>query len=102
VDVTRQSTVFAMGLACLFGGILGQPILNYLFNVSFVIDPAAYAQKAFIFSLSLATGVLLYRAVIQKLDLSGLVRRLDVSFRGVCIAMGLFLFGLLAYLRFFM
>lgn len=95
----RQIVVLILGVICLLGGLLGQPIWNGIFNAHVHIDPAGYAQKAAIYALSVAIGFLLYHRVLKKLDLSRYKNLSDLSFQGVCIAMGSFLFALLLVLR---
>jgi multicomponent Na+:H+ antiporter subunit D len=90
VDIWQQVPILVLGSLCFFGGIFGAQFIIVLFKVDVSIDTAGYFEKAGVFFISLAAGFLIYKYYITKSRLLKTVRKIDLGFRGICVAIGMF------------
>jgi len=94
-DRCGQWVVIVLGVLCLFFGIWGQWIINFLFESDLQISTWGYIQKMIIFMLSLGVGLVTIRyaaPAIMCLEKYGV--RVNIGFRVLCASIGIF-FGLI-------
>jgi len=87
---TQEIVVVILGVLCFAGGVLGTQFIGFLFGSSASVDLLGYLEKVLIFVISLVVGYLLYTRVIKSSHILSRVREIDLSFRGICVALGLF------------
>ena len=86
----RPFSVLVLASLCFMGGIFGEWIIEYLFQVSVSVDAAGYAEKVFIFFASWFVGIVLYRFLLKPSKLLPKIKTIDLNFRGICVSTGLF------------
>ena len=64
--------------------------IKFLFNVSVSVDAAGYVQKAGLFALSVIAGYLIYTYFVKNSALIRRMRGVELSFRGICVSIGVF------------
>ena len=95
VDKCKQFTVFALGVMCLLFGVFGEWMINFLFGFGVSIDVWGFVEKALIFAVSLAVGLVIVRfagPINKRLETFGL--GVNFGFRGICASIGGF-FGVM-------
>jgi len=99
VAAGRQAAVLILGVLCLAGGIFGEKMIGFLFNTRVYVEAAGYLQKVLFFFLSVIAGYLIYRYFVKNSGFFRRIRGLELSFRGICVSMGLFFAVLLFCVR---
>ncbi|MCL2077535.1 MAG: proton-conducting membrane transporter [Oscillospiraceae bacterium] len=89
-DKCKQAAVLVLGTLCLVGGILGEQLIEFLFNVKVSVDTAGYLQKSALFTASAVGGYLIYKLYIKNSPRLKQVREIELSFRGMCVSVGAF------------
>jgi len=94
VDRCGHAVVIVLGGLCLVFGIFGRWLANFLFGLDMQISAWGYAQKAFIFAISLGVGLVVarYASGVNRL-LERLGIRINFGFREICTSIGVF-FGI--------
>jgi len=100
-DVLQQSSILILGGLCLAGGIFGEQLIEFLFNISISVDAAGYFQKVIFFVISVIAGFFLYKYYINNSKLFKRIRGIELSFRATCVSMGLFFALMLIVVRIF-
>jgi multicomponent Na+:H+ antiporter subunit D len=100
VDKWQQMPVLFCGILCFLGGVFGADFINFLFDLEVSIDTIGYLEKVFVFIGSLAAGILIYRFYVKKSKLLLRIRQIDMGFRAICVATGVFFVVLLLVVRF--
>ena len=90
VDVCKQAAIISLGVLCLAGGIFGEELIGFLFDVSASVDAAGYLEKTLFFLLSAGAGFFMYKYYLSSSRLLVKVRQTDIGFRGMCVLMGVF------------
>ena len=101
-DLWKQVPVMALGLLCLGFGIFGESIILYLLNVDVRINMGGYIEKSVIFGLSLGAGFIICKYGIKDRPMLKHVAAIDLGFRGMCAALGVFFAAILITVRFIM
>ena len=89
-DWWQQSPIFVLGLLCLVLGVLGDRAILLFLGVDISIDFIGYLQKIVIFAGSLVFGYVVFRRWLQQSVWLSRVGRLELGFRGMCGAIGVF------------
>jgi len=89
-DWCRLSVVHMIGLGCVALGVGGPTVARFLFGVPVSIGVAGYLEKSLVFFLSLGLGVLTYRYVSVRKSLIAPLRGLQLSFKVLCLSIGVF------------
>ena len=100
VDVWQQVPVLVLGLLCFLGGIFGRQFIYFLFNVQLSVDPAGYLEKAGIFFASLTAGYLIFKYYVSHSKLIKKMGQLELGFRHIMMAIGIFFGTLLVFVGF--
>ena len=100
-DLWRHIPILILGILCFVGGIFGSQAIELLFNFEVSLDARAYIEKSIIFFASLGAGFLIFKYFVQKSPLLEKVKEIDMSFRGMCMSMGVFLAVMLVTVGFF-
>jgi multicomponent Na+:H+ antiporter subunit D len=100
IDIWQHIPLLVLGSLCFIGGIFGQQAIRFLFDADVYIDPAGYLEKVGIFFASLVAGILIFKYFVKNSKMLKQVGSIDIGFRGIMIAMGLFFGTLLAYVGF--
>ena len=90
----KTIVVMIMGVICLLGGIFSEAITRTIFNTNLPVELSGYISKAGIYFMSLITGIIIYYAIVKHRPYLHLLRRFELSFNGVCIAIGVFFAGI--------
>jgi len=90
IDICKQAATLILGFLCLIGGIFGEQAIMFLFNVRLSVDAVGYVEKIVLFALSGIAGYLLLKFYVNKSPLFKRIKEIDLSFRGICISMGVF------------
>jgi len=93
-DWCRLSVVIVLGVSCVLLGVFGPFWARFLFDGPVGISALGYLEKSLIFFVSLGAGVLAYRYVPVTKKLIAPLRGIQLSFKIMCMSIGLF-FGLL-------
>ncbi|MCL2857405.1 MAG: proton-conducting membrane transporter [Oscillospiraceae bacterium] len=87
----QKVTVLVLGSMCFLGGILGTQFVEFLFGEPVGVDLFGYLEKVIAFAVSLVVGYFIFtRFVKRNPPILGRIRAIDLSFRGMCVCMGLF------------
>jgi len=97
VDIWQQIPILILGTLCFVGGIMGERIINIVFGTSVRIDGFGYLEKAGIFFASLVVGYLIFKFYVTKSSLLKKIRQIDLGFREICIAIGVFFASILIF-----
>ena len=98
-DPWVASVAIVFGLACLFGGLLGGPAVQWLFGPTLKTAGALSTQKILGFAITLGIAVLAYRLVVSRIGtLLIRVRTNKFTFNQLTVMMTLFFLALLAFL----
>lgn len=90
INAGQQAAVMILGITCFAGGIFGEQFIGFLFGIDISVDTTGYLEKAALFILSVIAGFLIYRYYIKKSALFRKIRGIELSFRGICVSIGLF------------
>jgi len=90
-DLWKLVPIFALGIMCLVFGVFSEYFMAFLFNWDVRMSFAGYLEKAGIFAVSVVAGAFVYRYGIRDRAVFEWVRGIDLGFRGMVAAMGLFL-----------
>ena len=85
-------------------GIFGEFFMGYFFNFEARINWASYWEKSAMFALSAGAGFLLFKYALCRptgLAVQKSIRDIDMGFRGMCVALGIFFAITLASIGFF-
>ena len=91
-DPWKEIPLIILGMLCLLLGVFGQQFITFLFGWDANINLAGYLQKSVIFAASVAAGSLIVKYIINGSGRAVLarIRRIDLGFRGMCAAIGMF------------
>ena len=90
IDISKQISILILGALCFVGGVLGEELIEFLFNVRVSVDAAGYLQKAAFFVGSATAGYFIYKYYVQKSALLKRIHEIDLGFRAVCVSIGAF------------
>jgi multicomponent Na+:H+ antiporter subunit D len=90
VDKCQQAAVLILSAFCLVGGIFGVQFIQFLFNISVSVDATGYLEKVISFVISVGAGLLIYKYYVKNSRLFKQIREVELSFRGICVSMGIF------------
>ena len=89
-DKWRLIPAVTLGVFCLLGGIFGVFFINNLFYGDIQMSASGYFQKAIIFFISFALGILIYRKFVYGNAFLKKISSMSFGFRQICMAIGLF------------
>jgi len=90
-DGCQRVSTFALGVLCFALGILGTTVIDLLFGVPLDVSVAGYIEKILFFSGSLFVGYWIFRLFIKShAPWLEKIRKIDLSFRAMCVSMGVF------------
>jgi len=89
-DPWKQAPLLILGAMCLAFGAFGEYFMALLFNWEVYVSFTGYLEKTGIFALSAVAGALIYRYVIKDRPMLVRIREMDLGFRGMVAAMGVF------------
>ena len=87
---SRQVAILIFGISCFIGGIFGEQLIYFLFNVPVNTDAAGSLEKIVTYLLSWAVGFLLFKYYVRESRLLQRLSGADLGFRGICASMGVF------------
>ncbi|MCL2565563.1 MAG: proton-conducting membrane transporter [Defluviitaleaceae bacterium] len=90
IDNFKKASVLILGILCFAGGIFGEELIRFLFNVTASVDAAGYFEKTIFFILSGLAGFLIYKYYLKTSKLLAKVRQVEIGFRSMCTLMGIF------------
>jgi len=105
VDLPRDpwvaSVALVFGIACLLGGLLGGPAVQWLFGPTLKTAGAFSLQKLTGFAITLAIAVLAYKFLVSRIGtVLTRVRTNKFTFNQLTVMLTLFFLALLAFLWF--
>jgi len=91
-DWYKKITIFVMGIICLVLGIIGIPVMQFLFDTTLDVNFMSMFEKVIIFVVSLIIGLLFFKFIFVKIEnkLFALIADIDLSIRAICVSMGVF------------
>lgn len=90
IDLFKQISILILGTLCLIGGIFGQQVINFLFNTSVKVDTFGYIQKAASFAASVLLGYSVYKYYVKNSSLLKRINAIELSFKGICVSIGVY------------
>ena len=96
-DWCRQSTVLGLGIACILLGPFGVVAGRFLLNSPMSFDLWRYLEKSFIFFVSFGIGLLANKWFFMKKDFMPSLMRVELSFKIMCLSIGVFFAMLLVF-----
>lgn len=91
VDNCKKASILVLGVLCFIGGIFGEELISFLFNVSANVDAAGYLEKTFFFLISGFAGFLIYhKYYLKNSKLLAKFGHIEMGFRSMCTLMGVF------------
>jgi len=96
-------SIYFLGVLCFVGGIFGEEIMSFLFNVHFQMSFYGFIEKLIILTASWIVGLLVYRYVLRgdrNYKIFRRIRAIDLNFRGICFSIGAFFVVILAVVGF--
>ncbi|MCL2016839.1 MAG: proton-conducting membrane transporter [Defluviitaleaceae bacterium] len=100
-DKFKQFPIVILAVFCLIFGVFGNSVISLLFNWEAQIDMLGYLEKSAIFAVSLAVGWLVYSKLLKGRILLDRISEIDLGFRGMCAALGVFFAVILLTVGFF-
>ena len=98
VDMWQQVPILVLGLVTLALGVYSQQIVSFMFGEHIYIDMASYLQKSAIFIVSCIAGAVALRYYVPKVKVLERISSLELGFRCMCAAIGLFFAAIVVYL----
>jgi multicomponent Na+:H+ antiporter subunit D len=98
VCLNRRIACVILGGICFVFGILGGPIITFLFGVDAHIDMAGYLEKGVVYLLSVFGAWVIYRYLVHDRAIWKRVRALDLGFNAIAMTVVLFFAILTGYL----
>ena len=89
-DDWKQVPIIFLGALCLIFGVFGEYFMAYLFSWDVSISQDSYLEKSVIFAGSVIAGGLIYKYLLNGRRLLVRISEVDLGFREMCAAMGLF------------
>ncbi|MCL1988891.1 MAG: proton-conducting membrane transporter [Firmicutes bacterium] len=89
-DKLKQLPIAILGILCLIFGIFGNSIMSTLFNMETQINFMGYLEKSIIFAVSLTLGYFIYNKLLKGRAILNKISEIDLGFRGMCAALGVF------------
>ncbi|MCL2704326.1 MAG: proton-conducting membrane transporter [Defluviitaleaceae bacterium] len=86
----QQGSVLVLGLLCLSLGLWGEWFIALLFNNTVHVDRMGYLEKSIIFAVTVAAGYFIFKYFVKGSPLFERIRKIDLSFKAICAAMGIF------------
>ncbi|MCL2197684.1 MAG: proton-conducting membrane transporter [Defluviitaleaceae bacterium] len=99
IDVNKQISVAVLAVMCLAMGIGGVWLANFLFGVDVGLSFWGYLEKSAIFAVSVAIAVVVNRYANKEHAFFTRVRGLDLSFKGMCLSIGVLFATLLFFVE---
>ena len=90
IEKTQKVTVLILGTMCFLGGILGASFVQFLLRQSVSVDVFGYLEKVAAFAISLVLGYFIFTRFLKDNPILNRIRGIDLSFRGMCVCLGLF------------
>jgi multicomponent Na+:H+ antiporter subunit D len=90
VGIGKKTAILIPGALCFAGGVFGEQVIHFLFNVRVTVDAGGYGEKALIFGLSAAAGFLIFSYLGKCGKALMVIKRIDPGFREICVLLGLF------------
>jgi len=87
----------ALGAICFIGGVFGTQIIYFLFRHDVTVVVTSYIQKSLIFLANAGIGFLIYKYIVSGNMTLKRIGEMNLSFRSICIAIGVFFGGMLLY-----
>ncbi|PKM54036.1 MAG: proton-conducting membrane transporter [Firmicutes bacterium HGW-Firmicutes-5] len=94
----QKIALISLAGLCLLGGIGGQFLINWLFDLNIQIEALQYVEKSFVYFMSLGMGYLFYEYIYKRYHFFQTIRQLELSFNELILTITLFFTGLLSYL----
>ena len=98
VSLNRRIACIVLGAICFVFGILGGPIITFLFGVDAHIDMAGYIEKGLVYMLSVFGAWLIYHFLVRDRAIWKRVRAFDLGFNAIAMTVVLFFAVLTGYL----
>lgn len=98
IRYNQKLAMVILALITLLGGILGEPLVNFLFDLHLDIHLGSYIKKTFVFAVSLLIGLLFYIKVFPKLHFFKTIREIELSFNEIIFSIVFFFGAFLTYL----
>jgi len=96
-------SIYILCILCFVGGIFGEEIMAFLFDVHFEMSLSGFVQKMIILAASWVVGILAYKYLLRG-DRGNRffkrIRSIDLNFRGICFSIGAFFVVILAVVGF--
>ena len=97
ISLLQQIPILVLGFMCFVFGIVGQPLITLLFHTEARVDGMGYMEKSSIFFASLVVGFLIYKYIVKDNPVLKRVKQVDLGFREICIAIGMFFAAILIF-----
>jgi len=97
-DIYRLSVVYGIGVLCIVFGVFGVQTIQFLFNESVVLGLRGYLEKALIFVVSVAVGVVVCK--FTKFEFLKPLNGLCLSFQKIIVSIGVFFAVIVAFVGF--
>lgn len=94
----EKAVLSAMCIACIFLGVGGTSVMSYISSSPLSYSLYSQLTKVPIYLVTYAIGILLYSYLIKNLKIISIIRRFDLSFNSMSIALALFFLMTLSYL----
>ena len=94
----RRTVIMTLGLMCLIGGLMGGPVIQFLFGYNANIDIGEYTVKALIFLGSVIASYFIYYKVLQGRKFLDNIKEMDVGINMIAISILGFFAVLTGYL----
>ena len=98
IPFNRQIVLIVLGTLCLLGGIFGEYVIEFLYDIHFDISLQKYIEKSLIFLASLLIAVAVNKIKLPNLTLDQKIRDYDATFNTIAMTIPLFFTSVLAYL----
>lgn len=98
IPFNRQIVLIVLGTLCLLGGIFGEYVIEFLYDIHFDISLQKYIEKSLIFLASLLIAVAVNKIKLPSFTLAQKIRDYDATFNTIAMTIPLFFTSILAYL----
>ena len=94
----RRTIILTLGLMCLLGGLLGGPVIQFLFGFPATIDTGEYTVKALIFVGSVIASYFIYFKLLSGREFLGKIKEMDIGINAIALSIVVFFAALTGYL----
>lgn len=90
VELNERFVIYVMAFACFFLGTFGDLVMEYILGVPIRLSMQVQLSKIFSFTLYYAMAFIFYEAILVKTKILEYIRRIELTFNSISLAIAIF------------